>query len=192
VSKIFLLLSVLLMATAAACVAPAAPVAEPPASLQPAPTATAEPPAALQPAPTPTPAPEPNTRPPEEAPPNTRPPEPASPAAGFEAITGAAVQFAAAELAVDPAAIEVVSAESVEWRNSCLGVDKPGEMCMDVITPGYRVVLSVNGQQVAVHTNEDASVLRLADPAQGAPGVKPSSYDGAWQISGIAGPRWMS
>jgi hypothetical protein len=187
-----LLFSVLLLATAAACVAPTAPVAEPPASVQPAPTATVEPPAALPPAPTPTTALEPNTRPPEAAPPNTRPPEAAPPAAGFEAIAGAAVQFAAAELATDPAGMEVVSVEPVEWRNSCLGVDKPGEMCMDVITPGYRVVLTVNGQQVAVHTNEDASVLRLADPAQGAPGVKPSSSDGAWQIGGIAGPRWMS
>ncbi len=172
---LILLLSAVLMAVAGGCVAPTAPVAEPPASLQPAPTATAEPPASLQTAPTATPAAEPNTRPPEAAPPNTRPPEAASPATGFEAITDAAVQFAAAELGVDPAAIQVVSVEEVVWRNSCLGVDVPGEMCMEALTPGYRVVLNVDGQEVAVHTNQDASVLRLADPAQGAPGAKPAS-----------------
>lgn len=159
------------MVAAASCVAPTAPVAQPPASLQPAPTATAEPPASLQPAPTATPAADPdtrppeaadpNTRPPEAAPPNTRPPEAASPATGFEAISDAAVQFAAAELGVDPAAIQVVSVEEVVWRNSCLGVDVPGEMCLEALTPGYRVVLNVNGQEVAVHTNRDASVLRL-------------------------------
>lgn len=167
------------MVAVGGCVAPTAPPAEPPASLQPASTATTEPPASLQPAPTAMPATPPNTRPPEAAPPNTRPPEAASPATGFEAITDAAVQFAAAELAVDPAAIQVVSVEEVVWNNSCLGVDVPGEMCMEVLTPGYRVVLNVNGQEVAVHTNQDASTLRLANSAQGATSSKPASYDPA-------------
>lgn len=175
-NKIFPLFCVLLLATVAACVAPVAPVTQPLAS-----TAIVEPPPSLGPAPTA----EPNTRPPEPAPPNTRPPEPASPIAGFEAITDAAVKFAAAELGVDAAAIQVVSVEEATWRNSCLGVDRLNEMCMDVITPGFRVVLSVDGQEIAVHTNQDASALRLADPAQGAPDVKPSSYHpaGIWPNS---------
>lgn len=184
--KIFPLFCVLLLATVAACVAPVAPVTQPLAS-----TAIVEPPPSLGPAPTaepntrpPEPAP-PNTRPPEPAPPNTRPPEVATPVTGFEAITEAAVKFAAAELGVDAAAIQVISVEEVTWRNSCLGVDRLNEMCMDVITPGFRVVLSVDGQEIAVHTNQDASALRLADPAQGAPDVKPSSYHpaGIWPNS---------
>lgn len=175
-NKIFPLFCVLLLATVAACVAPVAPVTQPLAS-----TAIVEPPPSLGPAPTA----EPNTRPPEPAPPNTRPPEVATPVTGFEAITDAAVKFAAAELGVDAAAIQVVSVEEATWRNSCLGVDRLNEMCMDVITPGFRVVLSVDGQEIAVHTNQDASALRLADPAQGAPDVKPSSYHpaGIWPNS---------
>jgi len=175
-NKIFPLFCVLLLATVAACVAPVAPVTQPLAS-----TAIVEPPPSLGPAPTA----EPNTRPPEPAPPNTRPPEVATPVTGFEAITEAAVKFAAAELGVDAAAIQVVSVEEATWRNSCLGVDRLNEMCMDVITPGFRVVLSVDGQEIAVHTNQDASALRLADPAQGAPDVKPSSYHpaGIWPNS---------
>jgi hypothetical protein len=94
---------------------------------------------------------------------------------GFEAIADAAVQFAAVELGVDPASIQVLGVDAVEWRNSCLGVDKPGEMCLDVITPGYRVLLEVDGQEVAVHTDQDARAMRLADPAQGAPSIKPVS-----------------
>ena len=175
-----LLLCALVLAAATACVAPTAPPAtQPPASLQPAPTATVQPPASLQTAPTPTPTAEPNTRPPEPAPPTTRPPEAVSPVTGFEAIVDAAVKFAAAELGVDPAEITVLSVEAVEWRNSCLGVDKLGEMCMDVITPGYRVLLDVNGQEVAVHTNQDASALRLADPTLEPPSLSPTSYDPA-------------
>lgn len=175
-NKIFPLFCVLLLATVAACVAPVAPVTQPLAS-----TAILEPPPSLGPAPTA----EPNTRPPEPAPPNTRPPEVATPVTGFEAITDAAVKFAAAELGVDAAAIQVVSVEEATWRNSCLGVDRLNEMCMDVITPGFRVVLSADGQEIAVHTNQDASALRLADPAQGVPDVKPSSYHpaGIWPNS---------
>ncbi len=175
-NKIFPLFCVLLLATVAACVAPVAPVTQPLAS-----TAILEPPPSLGPAPTAAP----NTRPPEPAPPNTRPPELATPVTGFEAIVEAAVKFAAAELGVDVAAIQVVSVEEATWRNSCLGVDRLNEMCMDVITPGFRVVLSVDGQEIAVHTNQDASALRLADPAQGAPDVKPSSYHpaGIWPNS---------
>ena len=175
-NKIFPLFCVLLLATVAACVAPVAPVTQPLAS-----TAILEPPPSLGPAPTAAP----NTRPPEPAPPNTRPPELATPVTGFEAIVEAAVKFAAAELGVDVAAIQVVSVEEATWRNSCLGVDRLNEMCMDVITPGFRVVLSVDGQEIAVHTNQDASALRLADPAQGVPDVKPSSYHpaGIWPNS---------
>ncbi len=144
-----LLLSAILMAAVSACVAPTPPPASPP------------------PAPTQTPAVEPDTRPPEAAPPTTRPPEAALPSTGFEAIADAAVQFAAAEMNADPASIQVISVDEVEWRNSCLGVDKPGEMCLDVITPGFRVLLDVDGQVVAVHTNQAATAMRLADPAQG-------------------------
>lgn len=154
-----LLLSAILMAAVSACVAPTPPPASPP----PAPTQTP----AVEPDTRPPEAAPPTTRPPEAAPPTTRPPEAALPSTGFEAIADAAVQFAAAEMNADPASIQVISVDEVEWRNSCLGVDKPGEMCLDVITPGFRVLLDVDGQVVAVHTNQAATAMRLADPAQG-------------------------
>ncbi len=94
---------------------------------------------------------------------------------GPAAIVEAAVEFAAVELGVDPASIQVVSVDAVEWNNSCLGVEKPNQMCLEVITPGYRVLLNVEGKEVAVHTNQAGSVMLLADPAQGAPSVQPVS-----------------
>lgn len=171
---LILLLSAALLLTAA-CAAPIPPVAVPVATetLPPAPTSTP------QPAATPAPTVEHTTRPQEPAPPNTRPPETVSPVTGPKDIVDAAVKFAADELNADAASITVLSVEAVEWRNSCLGVDKLGEMCMDVITPGYRVLLDVNGQQVAVHTNQDASALRLADPTLPPPSLNPTSYDPA-------------
>jgi len=58
--------------------------------------------------------------------------------------------------------ITQVSVESVEWRNSCLGVTKPGVNCLDVIVPGYRIVFQVGGERYEYHTNQDGSRVVLA------------------------------
>lgn len=58
--------------------------------------------------------------------------------------------------------IEIVSVEPVEWPDACLGISNPDVMCAQVITPGYRVILAVDGQQYEYHTNEDGSNVQLA------------------------------
>lgn len=79
------------------------------------------------------------------------------------------VMGAIAELAkligVDPSEIHVVTFEAVQWPDACLGVQIPGQMCAEVITNGFKVILEVgidNPQQFELHTNEDGSVVRLA------------------------------
>lgn len=62
-------------------------------------------------------------------------------------------------LGVTPDKVKLISTEAVEWPDSCLGVSTPGIMCSQVVTPGFRVKLEVNGQQVEYHTNQDASVI---------------------------------
>ncbi len=59
--------------------------------------------------------------------------------------------------------IEVRSVEYVEWRNSCLGCEAPGDVCLMVITPGARVVLAHNGELYQVHTNASGSTAILCD-----------------------------
>lgn len=75
-----------------------------------------------------------------------------------------AVQAARANLAqerqVDAAAITVVSAEAVEWPDACLGAPTPEEMCGQVITPGYLIILAVDGNEYRYHTNEDGTIVR--------------------------------
>lgn len=149
-------LGAVFMLVMAACVAPVAPVAPP----------------AVQPVITRPPAPEPTPTAVIDVPPSEVKP-PAS--SGQSDIAALAVQFVSAELGVDPAIVQVVSAEPVDWRNSCLGVEIPGEMCLEAITPGWRVVLEIGGQQVYVHTNQSGSVLRLANDSQVPPAVKPAS-----------------
>jgi hypothetical protein len=101
--------------------------------------------------------------------PQTPTPVPAdAPAAGIaEAdLPGAALnvrQAMAQQLGVNPTDIVVLEAEAVDWSDSCLGAGGPAEMCAQVITPGYRIVLEVNGEQYLVHTDADGNNYRLVD-----------------------------
>lgn len=63
------------------------------------------------------------------------------------------------QLGVAVEAVELVSATSVEWPNGCLGVESPGEMCAQVIVPGYRMVFDVEGQHYEVHTDATAQAI---------------------------------
>jgi hypothetical protein len=65
------------------------------------------------------------------------------------------------QLKVDVDTIGLVSAEQVDWPNGCLGIQTPGVMCIQVISPGYRVVLSAGGIEYEFHTNETGDVVRL-------------------------------
>ncbi len=81
----------------------------------------------------------------------------------------AAVQALANHLNVALDIIKVVSSEWVEWPDGCLGISTPGIMCTQVITPGYRVMLEVNGIQYEVRTNESGTA---AVPVKGPPDIK--------------------
>ncbi len=71
-----------------------------------------------------------------------------------------AVQKLAGDLKVDAASIQVVSAEATTWPDACLGVTVAGEMCAQMLTDGYKIVLSAGDKQYTLHTNMDGSVIR--------------------------------
>jgi hypothetical protein len=60
--------------------------------------------------------------------------------------------------------IHIANTEAVTWPNGCLGVVIPGVMCTDVVTQGFRIMLTANGQQFEIHTNQDGS--SVIDAAQ--------------------------
>jgi len=74
-----------------------------------------------------------------------------------------AQQALAQQLQAEVADIAIVSAEPVEWPDSCLGVQMQGVMCAQVITPGYRVVLEAEGEQYVFHTDEAGGSVVLAE-----------------------------
>src|SRR3954469_24565677 len=82
------------------------------------------------------------------------------------AIVTQVTQMLAQQIQISADQITVVSAEPVDWPDACLGVESADTMCAQVITPGYRIVLSANGQQYEYHTNKDGSFIQLASAPQ--------------------------
>lgn len=56
--------------------------------------------------------------------------------------------------------IPFVSYEQMDWQDSCLGLGQPNESCAQVITPGWRIIVEVSGQQYEIRTDETAQAVR--------------------------------
>jgi hypothetical protein len=83
-------------------------------------------------------------------------PKPTPPPAALHAK-----QTLAAALGVSPAAIEVVSAGREEWSDACLGLADPEEMCAQVITLGWLVLLEADGTQYTARTDQTGENVRF-------------------------------
>lgn len=66
------------------------------------------------------------------------------------------------ELNVSVDQIEVVEFEQVDWPDACLGIPQENQMCAQVVTPGFRVVLEVDGQQYEFRSNQDGTLVLQA------------------------------
>ncbi len=76
----------------------------------------------------------------------------------------AAIQEVSKKYNIPAEQIQIANTEAVTWPTGCLGVVLPGVMCTDVVTPGFRIMLTANGQQFEIHTNQDGS--SVIDAAQ--------------------------
>jgi hypothetical protein len=63
--------------------------------------------------------------------------------------------------------VRIVDLEQAEWTDSCLGLGRLNESCLQAITPGWRVVFEVNDVTYEVRTDETGATIRLA-PSEGA------------------------
>jgi len=82
-------------------------------------------------------------------------------AACEELAINAALTDAERLFGVDESAIAVENAAFQEWSNSCLGAAAEGEACDEAITPGFVIVIEVEGAQYEYHTDLNGNV-RLA------------------------------
>ncbi len=79
--------------------------------------------------------------------------------------------YLAQRLQIDPASVETVQAEAVEWSNACLDLPSPDEMCAAAQLPGYKLTLRANGEEYVFHTDALGYQIRVASapaPAIGA------------------------
>jgi hypothetical protein len=57
--------------------------------------------------------------------------------------------------------ISVVSVEAVQWPDSCLGLAQRGEVCAEVIVPGYQIILQVGNNTYEIHTDQTGENIRI-------------------------------
>jgi hypothetical protein len=65
------------------------------------------------------------------------------------------------ELGVAVEQIQIVSVQQTEWSDACLGLGAADEVCAQVLTPGWQVILAANGQQYEARTNEFGTEVRI-------------------------------
>ena len=76
----------------------------------------------------------------------------------------AAQQFMAQQLTVAADQVQLIEFEQAEWPDSCLGLGQANESCLAATTPGFRLVLEINGQRFEIRTDATGSVIRQASP----------------------------
>jgi hypothetical protein len=83
-------------------------------------------------------------------------PLPTSSKLGLQVLIEKTQEDLAQRLSVPITQITLDEATEVEWSDSSLDCPQPGMEYLQVITPGYRIVLQVNNQSYEYHTNRDA------------------------------------
>jgi len=56
--------------------------------------------------------------------------------------------------------IQIETVEQREWPDSCLGLGGPEESCAQVITPGWLVVFSIDGEEYRFRADEAGTTIR--------------------------------
>jgi hypothetical protein len=81
------------------------------------------------------------------------------------AVVNAARAWLATQTGVDISTLQVVSFEQTEWTDSCLGLGGPAESCLQVMTPGWRLVFRSGDKTYEVHTDVNGVNMRM-NPVQ--------------------------
>ncbi|MBV6621730.1 MAG: hypothetical protein KI793_02055 [Rivularia sp. (in: Bacteria)] len=78
------------------------------------------------------------------------------------AVVNAVIKDVSRKENIPQTQLRVIGYSEETWRNGCLEVLKPGEMCTQALVPGYRVTVSDRNQKWVYHTNKNGRKLRLA------------------------------
>ncbi|RME69632.1 MAG: hypothetical protein D6781_08160 [Verrucomicrobia bacterium] len=87
---------------------------------------------------------------------------PRPPAREDVAAARPAIEQLARHLRIPAESIQVLSVAPAEWPNTCLGLPADGEICGQMIVPGYAVSLLAEGHRYDYRTDLDGRRVRLA------------------------------
>jgi hypothetical protein len=93
----------------------------------------------------------------------TAPAASTQPSADLQAIGRQAAAELAKKLSVDVSQIQVTSTEATSWPDSSLGCPQAGMAYSQVVTPGYKVVLTYKQTQYEYHTDQRGTIV-LCNP----------------------------
>ena len=98
---------------------------------------------------------------------------PAPADAGLQSLIETAKEDLAQRLSISVTLISLVEAMEVEWSDSSLDCPQPGMDYLQVLTPGYRILLEANTQVYEYHSNRDAYFIYCENPNPIIPPPKP-------------------
>ena len=78
----------------------------------------------------------------------------------YPPAVAAAIAFLAEDLGEDPVRIFVVEYEAAEWPDACLGLGRPSELCAEVVTAGWRIVLQLDPTIYVLRSDTFGQVVR--------------------------------
>jgi len=71
-------------------------------------------------------------------------------------------KFALDKMNAKPEEIRLIKMEPVDWPDACLGATQAGEICAQVITPGYRLQVEIKGKVVELHSDGGKTIRQPA------------------------------
>ena len=87
-------------------------------------------------------------------------PGPGTPtSAEADRLTALAIDTLSTQTNVAKSQITVTRVEPVDWPDSSLGCPQPGMLYSQIVTPGYRIILSNGSQQYEFHTDRGNRVI---------------------------------
>ncbi|MFB8788349.1 MAG: hypothetical protein U7123_05740 [Potamolinea sp.] len=78
-----------------------------------------------------------------------------------DSVADAVLQAASVQLKVSTSQLKITQSEQRDWRDRCLELGSPVELCASAITPGWRVTVESKQQRLVYHTNRNGSQVKL-------------------------------
>ena len=92
-------------------------------------------------------------------------------APGLQGLIELAKQDLAQRLSIATDQIKLVEATEVEWSDSSLGCPQPEIAYLQVVTPGYLILLDAGNKEYEYHASRDTYVIYCENPSPPIPGT---------------------